>query len=695
MHEDDLRAFEPVLMQEIGLGVAYNANFCRNPMCPNFGPAPDIEAYRARYTVKAVEDRPRDREYECNVCKMHWPLMSNRSLRAAYAWFKRQSIPFAACSRPGCVNDGVNVFEYCRRYRKDSTAKPHLARCRCEGRPAISLGETINLNGTDAEVAGRLDEVFRTLRDRGGLRDRVRNLLAYRDYTIGRSRYLRTLKQIAPRLRDYHSYCNTGLMAPDYPARLDRLFKEEKGEEKPDAPKGSPYNGVATLRTDLMRISLGKRKKSNRAREEDRDLDRHHPLDVLMTALRIDRSHVESEKRSSTPFLLAAHPFVVLKRGGQSPAGDDVGSMHDDAALPVADRQYDHLFHSGTDHGKDAHVEGKQSHLSAGGLFMRSDYAEHAHFMVLKELTACFRRVTLCMDGAVKAYGHAAGVFAKDLRTVCDDSGMECRRVEIAVLQAEKRSRKKGGVSPEQQDAICDAENRRVAREWTERLAAWLEEKGTADLGDEDRRLLTAEAKVELFKQVTRGGWQADATWGWLKRPTQRGNRILATLWLSQGPERDGPPNRIVDEFLRRTSLQSVDIAMKGLRDTFSSGRRAESRAGGGITYYRSSRSAEVAACQIWLYSFFLNYLRLQVEPGKQRASLLGLLRREGRKGFDIARLLKFRLTWDHAVEITENLGNVQETFPRRRPARAVLPAKGASGPGGRQGKRASGVRAA
>ena len=687
MAKEDLRAFEPIPFPEIGPNVTFNANFCRNPMCPNFGPAPDAETCAARYTVKAVEDRPRDRTYECNFCRMSWPLLSNRSLRAAHAWFKRQSVPFAACSTPGCVNEGVNVFEYSRRYRKDSKAKPHLARCRCPGRPTVPLGEIIDLRGIRAEVASRLEEVFRSARDRGGLRDKIDNLLAYRDYAIRRSRYLRTLKRLAPRLRDFHSYCNTGLMAQDYLAQLDRLFGEESGGEKPDALRGSPFNGVATLRTDAASISLGKRKKSNRSRAEDRDHDRHHLLQVQMTALRIDRSHVTDEKRGSTHFLLAAHPFVVFrkkkKKGKAVPEDDDPGKMFEDAARPVADRQYDHLFHEGTDHGRDAHLKGQQSYMAAGGLFMRPDYAELAHFMVVRDLTARFRRVTLCMDGDRTAYANATAAFAEDLRTVCHHGDMECRRVEIAVLQAQGRSGK-GGVSREEQDRICDLENERVVREWDDRLAARLEEAGAADLGEADRRLLVVKAKVELFEQVTIGGWAADATWGWRKRPTQRGNRLLAVLWLSQGPDRDGPPNAIIDEFLRRASLQSVDTAIKGLRDTFSSGRRPESRAGGGITYYRSSRDAEVAACQIWLYGFFSNYLRFRIEPRKQRAGLLGLLRGEDRKRFDIAGLLEFQLNWDHAIEITEKTGHGQETLPRRRPAGPVLPAVSASGAGGR-----------
>ena len=140
MDEADRKAFEPILFQGIGLSKKFNVNFCRNPMCPNFGPAPNPEAYQARYTVEPG-DTPHDRTYTCNFCETSWPLLSNRSLRAAYAWFKRQSMPFAACSKPGCENEGLNVFEYSRRYgiwrrrrpsktqHKGPSKTQHKARC--------------------------------------------------------------------------------------------------------------------------------------------------------------------------------------------------------------------------------------------------------------------------------------------------------------------------------------------------------------------------------------------------------------------------------------------------------------------------------------------------------------------------------------------------------------------------------------
>ena len=81
-------------------------------MCPNFGPAPDLAASEARYRVESYPGYLADRRYVCRFCKMGSRLLSNRSLRAAYAWFKLQSIPFAACRTGDCENEGVNVFEH-------------------------------------------------------------------------------------------------------------------------------------------------------------------------------------------------------------------------------------------------------------------------------------------------------------------------------------------------------------------------------------------------------------------------------------------------------------------------------------------------------------------------------------------------------------------------------------------------------
>ena len=141
MAEADLRAFEPIPFPEIAPGTMFNVNFCRNPMCPNFGPAPDLESYGKRYKVERLPGYLADRRYRCLACNMTTRLLSNRSLRAAYVWFKRQSIPFAACPKPGCANEGVNVFEHSGCYESKGLED---AKCRACGRK-LSLGEPKHL----------------------------------------------------------------------------------------------------------------------------------------------------------------------------------------------------------------------------------------------------------------------------------------------------------------------------------------------------------------------------------------------------------------------------------------------------------------------------------------------------------------------------------------------------------------------
>ena len=59
---------------------------------------------------------------------------------------------------------------------------------------------------------------------------------------------------LARRIRDYQSYCNAELMASGYPDRFDSLFAEAGGTK--DAELCSPFNGVATLITDAMNVTL-------------------------------------------------------------------------------------------------------------------------------------------------------------------------------------------------------------------------------------------------------------------------------------------------------------------------------------------------------------------------------------------------------------------------------------------------------
>ena len=101
MKDIDLEAFRPVPFPELGPDERFNANFCRNPMCPNFGPAANPDDYADLYSVVRDKAVRTDRRYVCGICKLSSRLLSNESLHAAYVWFKRQSIlSRSRCGRP-------------------------------------------------------------------------------------------------------------------------------------------------------------------------------------------------------------------------------------------------------------------------------------------------------------------------------------------------------------------------------------------------------------------------------------------------------------------------------------------------------------------------------------------------------------------------------------------------------------------
>ena len=698
-----LRAFEPIPFPQVEPGFAFNANFCRNPMCPNFGPAPEPDAYACRYTIRGGSTGAAGSRYKCNRCGMESRLLSNRSLRAAYVWFKRQSVPFAACKDEACANYGINAFEHWDRYERDRKSRlPHRIRCRACG-SARDIGEPFGLweRGVSPKVTdGRMAALFKHVRV--GLGMRV-SMVLLEDPGVGFKLYQRMLGRLGRQLRDYQSYGNAGLMAPGYTKRLRRLFMNANDGKAP-GPADTPFNGVATLRTDMMSVSL--------RTPTEAYAQRYQLLPVLMTALRIHNPR--------TWFLLAAHPCAVfhardmpkkLKRG--QPPGMSEAVI--DAKRPLPDRRFDHLDHYGTIHPKKrgkGKGERETSYLGAGGLFMRRDYADIAHFMVLRDLTRRFEQVTFCMDGDRKAYRSAAAVFAGDLRTPVHDDRTLCRRdpprrrVEIAVIQTRPiRGRKK----PRQQEDDPPAPDDGLDEEWEEREdgapgdegdedgdpdEAWEEREdkppapGGDPFGDRDEvweeqqakaveawetQLDTvrrqagiaswteapealATAKARLFVQPMRGAWSV-GNWAWLNYPPKPGFRT-ALLWLSQGPDRAGAPEGEVEAFLKYASLQSVDSAIQVMRRRAPAARRPRFRADGNPSYTESSESLRPVISGIWLSWFAMNYARPWTDPERMPARVLGLMRREDHGGFNIARRLRIRLGRDHASEMTERIGN-------------------------------------
>ncbi len=679
MLESSLAAFEPIPFPQVRRGFLFNANFCRNPMCPDFGPAPDMDAYKSRYKLDGPDFPGDSGSYKCKTCGGSWRLLSNRSLREAFVWFKTQSIPFAACPDEKCENYGLNAYEHRGCYRPDTRGELHKLRCR-KCRSGITLGETFNMEereGQQAVTDRRLATIYKHVRVGLGIRN---SMVLLEDPDMHFNLYLSMLSSLGRQVRDYHSYCNAGMMAPGYLQRLRRLFMQANDGKEP-GPADSPFNGTATLKFDTLNVSLRTPTASYR--------HRHHGLPVLMTVMRI---HGEP----ASWFVLAAHPCAVFQQKYMPARGLKGNRLEDeaDSNLLLEERRFDHLDHAYTAHRKLGGKDGEEhecqsktggksqrgrtretSYLGGGGYLMRPDYACFAHFMVVRQMTRRFRQVTFCMDGDATAYRAAATVFAGDMRSPPgplawdappdEDAASSCcdspcsRRVEIAVLQTERiklKDRKDKDVPrTPNKDKLWDEEKARIANDWESRIAEAMKEVGldrwAADPMD------VAKAKAKLFRMTMRGGLAKDGGWSRFNFVSRVNVRAML-LWLSQGPDRDWPPEGDVNSFLRHADLQSVDSAMQVMRRRAPAARRPRFRADSNPTYTESSENLRAAMCGIWLAWFGMNYHRHWTALERMPSRMLGLMHeKDMRNGFNIARRLRIQLGWNEAGEMTERIG--------------------------------------
>jgi len=114
-------------------------NFCKNPVCANYGvipglkkgahrskALPDVAGTEYRLTAKSRAGKGSIAGLVCLLCKESLPLKSNLGVAqeveriSAYLWEKRE----ASCPNPACLNHGVVI----------STGKRH---CSAYGRSAI------------------------------------------------------------------------------------------------------------------------------------------------------------------------------------------------------------------------------------------------------------------------------------------------------------------------------------------------------------------------------------------------------------------------------------------------------------------------------------------------------------------------------------------------------------------------------
>ena len=584
----------PVDLPEFGQSVSWL--MCRNGMCPNFGrhyggpePSPgDGAAHDDRYRVDLRACR-----LHCKFCGQSFGFKSNLCVRPLARYFLSLSLPFADCPNLGCRNHGANLFEHFdggqRRYRRDS---PSRAACRSCG-TRIRLGEALHIERSRSakrSMAGILDGV----RTGDSVTEAVERL------GVGVGTYHDRLERGAARLRDNLAWRNAKLLHP----RFER-------ERKP-----------VRVQTDVLEASLQRLGEG----------PRHQELKWIVSVVALPDPKVRSY------YILAAHPFFLPS--GRCP---DFDETDEDVRLPLWERRWDALEHlHQIDLGKgSASLLDNLPDVSRNGLFIRSPYAELAHFLVVDRMLRRFPRTHCVVDGDKALCAAALTAFRHSTL-----SG----RVEVAAFQHDKEEgrskRSAGGRLPRFDPA------KRLAKAWREaedRLAKRLNPEGglALDADAADPRL-----RARAFRSAFKGAYSGTGGWAWLEHPPESMQYARPrTLWLTRRPGRgleDG------EELLLGTTLQSADSAFNSMRSRVRGLRRPDFRAAPGRGYRDRYFDVEFVCAEVWIYLLLRNFVPRRKGAGKDvPARAFGLMAPKARPVNLLETAWTFRLDTRHAERMS------------------------------------------
>ena len=627
---------ESVHLPEFGLDV--NWAMCRNPMCKNFGvrfegeiPKGRTQVTDDRYVVResTAALRVKTADIECRYCGQTAHLASNRAIRPIARYFLSLSMPFADCPNVECTNHGINMFENWadrshdsqRYYRRE---REHLARCRACGK-SFPVGEPFGVRTklSKEERAQKEDELKRKQKDLKrkqkelereqdkhvsmeslwlledkrkrrkvraswdsiieGVRTRrsITNTIEVLDIGVGN--YYRSLDQIGARLRDFHAYQNARLLRSDIPHRKQPV----------------------RVYTDVLKVSLRAHRRDNR----------HAYLNFIVSAIPID----------GTIFVLAAHPYFLPKSLCPSIDACDADSG------PDCNSEWGCLFHSPPD-SPDLPTSQRQKAmpiLGRGGFFIRSPYAELAHFLVVQKMLARFDTIYAYTDGAKEMYTAALVAFRDRILAGCPDAAetrdkrRRVRRAEIIVFQHDTRSNQSAVPLPKQTVSPKEAP-KLLASAWKTAEARYYKQEtpkklrgGTADKDD-------PRVRAQLFRSAYKGAYSDGGSWAWLSFPPPSiAYRKPRTLWLTRMPgktfETHGRPA------LLEATLQPVDSMFNSVRARTAAASRPVLRAKG-----RGYRNAyflpSVVLNELSVYLIGRNYmLRRKTAQKKIPAVAMGL----------------------------------------------------------------------
>ena len=572
-------------------GTTFSWAMCRNCLCDHFGlpytgdipPAGSRAAHDTRYRLDA-HGRMR-----CKYCKQSFELRSNEALRRIARYFLSLSLPFADCPDVQCANHGHNVFEnyvdkdgvYRAKTRYARAGSPYRVSC-TSCRQTFSLGEALRLS-VDARLNTRLTVIIAEALSQQSVTNTLEKLWKLdlskshvsdnRNITVRPDAYYNHLRSIGRRLREYHSWRNARLLDP-----------------RVDVDRTTP----ARVYTDVMQVSL----------KQYGEGPRHQLLNIIVSVLALER----------TSFILAAHPAFI-------PENESIDLLAVLSALefnrPGYQDPWDCLSHPGQiDISKLPKVlkEGLPD-IARGGYFIRSPYAEAAHFLVVQKMLSRFDKVYYFMDAARELFPSALCALAQPART---------GRVEVVLFQHDKVLDTKASKQPVR--TYTDTEKKKLLRQANKQVETNFRNQVRGHgqlslLSGEDRQV-----RAGLFKHAFKGGYSKHGNWSWLRYPpNSRTYRNCRTLWLTRMPyksfEEHGAP------LLLHSTLQPVDSVMNSMRQRTRALQRAAFRARPGRSYLTSYYLPAPVLSELWLYLLHRNYwLRPKTDQRIIPAHALGLM---------------------------------------------------------------------
>ena len=528
---------------------------------------------------------------ECEWCGQKVRLNAAQSIRPLARHFLSESLPFADCPHETCDQHGRNAFEtlprsgvrggaYWQATAHDLRCTVCLADCPdedCPNGPPLARrcpkGKACPNKPFPLGIALGLSERPKVRRSIDAIIHSVgegRTVTDARASGIPVGSYYRRLQRLSARLGDYHAYRNAFLLKPGFCDQENR---------------------TAQVYTDVLQVSLNKLGETGRSQL----------LDVICSVVRLDR----------TFFVLAAHPYFLPD--AKCPTLDDLVI---DTLNPTLERHW-HGVHSIMD-PEPFLVEGKPNPAltDAGqpGMFMRSPYAEVAHFLVVQKMLSRFKRIHLHMDAAPDLYQSAL---------VAMRGGIRAGRIDIAMFQFSKdQEDKKAAMEGARKRAKGDELERAfetVESDFEKRLA----EQAKTPLGElgagDDERL-----RAGLWVDPPRGANSTRGKWAWLDYPPDSLQYPRSrTLWVTRRQSDDLARGR---DLLSASTLQPVDSAFASMRQRIASAQRPITVARGrGFknSYYR----ADVVCAEFRIYLLRRNYCLRPGGPKDARvpAKVMGL----------------------------------------------------------------------